>query len=1594
MVQTVPRARLALIEEIVRADRGLGRRGDGRASPSPGPAMIRGYFRGVAEEDLAARAPRELALLCRRHAALGARRQPGEALIRVFDPEPARDGFESRSTLVLVVTDDMPFLVDSLRLALDEAGATVHGLVHPVLSVSRDRAGRLLTAALESPAPAGRRESWQLFEIDRQPGPGRLEALEASLRAALADVRVAVDDWQEMRGRMRAAMASLPRQPAAAGEYAGDIEEYRALLAWMESGNFVFLGYRWAPASGAGGPRALGIARGRREDDVPPPMGATVTVTKSPRRSTVHRGGHLDEIVVAAQDARGRRAGLHRFLGLWTSGAYVARPAEIPLVRRKVAAAIERFALDPASHDGSAVRVALETWPRDELFQATVDELADAVRDAVNLYERRRTRLLLRHDPLGRFVAALVFVPRDRYTTEVRRRIERLLQGALGGATVESDTMVALPAHARLRVLVHGIGPAARRVDPKALERELAAASTTWPDRLCAALDTSLPATEAAGLARRYATAFPVAYQEDVDPQAALEDITALESLEGTPSGLQLNLHRPRGRPLARAHLRILRRGDALALADLLPVLENFGLRVIAERPYAVTPDGSAVAAAIQDLEFERHDRASLDIEAIEPRFIEAFVAVWAGTVDNDGYHRLLASTPMTFREIEVLRACGRYLLQTGIHFSPASLERSLASHPDIATGLFALFDARLSPVHGDHARRRLESRVRHTLRSQLEQVSNADDDRILRAFLAVIEAVLRTNFHQPVVPERPRCLALKLDPHAIPGLPLPRPRYEIFVHGARVEGVHLRMGQVARGGIRWSDRRDDFRTEVLGLMKAQNVKNTLIVPVGAKGGFVPRRLPAGADRDAIQREGVAAYQAFIHALLDVTDNRVDGATVPPPATHRRDGDDPYLVVAADKGTATFSDVANAISVGRGFWLGDAFASGGSAGYDHKKMGITARGAWECVKRHFRELGVDVQSQPFTVAGIGDMSGDVFGNGMLLSDQIRLVAAFNHAHVFLDPDPDPALSHAERRRLFALPRSGWNDYDPERLSRGGGVFPRSAKAIPLSDECRALLGIDATSAPPVEVIRAILRLPVDLLWNGGIGTYVKASSEAQAAAGDRGNDGVRVDGRELRARVVGEGGNLGFTQLGRIEYALQGGRIDTDFIDNSGGVNTSDLEVNIKILAAAPERSGRLTRRARDQLLRNQTDDIAGLVLRNNYLQGQALSVLQLEGARRLPEFQHFVRLLERSGDLDRTVEFLPDDEGFAARQQQGHGLTRPELAVLLSYSKIALNRALSASDAPEDPYLSRELERYFPAALRRRFARDIPRHPLRREIIATALTNSIVNRMGPTFVSRAQEETRASAAQVARAYAIARESWDLRSQWAAIEALDHRVPAATQYAMLEDIARLLRHATYWLLRQRRSSLAVEPAVSEYREAFTALARGLPDVLCGEELERFVARREALHGQGVPDPLASFVAGTDALDAAPDIAALARQHRAPVATAAATYFACGERAGLDRLRLAVDALQVDGAWQVIARAGLREQARDTQRALAGRVLGTRARGAPRARVDAWFEGRGAARLAWERMLADVRALERPDFATLSVVLAAARELTD
>ncbi len=1610
----IPAARVKLIERIAGA---ASTRVPG-TTPELRRRFLRAYFRGVGEEDLSQRTPEALAGAALRHLQTGRVRARGRSLVQVFNPTE-QDGFDSPHTVVMIVTDDMPFLVDSVGVVLSQAELAMHVIIHPVLSVKRDGRGRLLDV---SATANSHNESWQLYEIDRQNDPARLAQLKKELEETLADVRVAVEDWSLIRERVRAISAGLENDPPPLPE--DEVTEARELLDWMEGRHFVFLGYRhYRLERGAASDRlvpdnrsGLGILRpGREPARGSDKSGATVLrgevreharkrelliLTKANSHATVHRGTYLDYIGVKSFNKNGDVTGEHRFLGLWTSTAYYSSPRDIPVLRLKVQRVVNHFALDPASHDAKAVLNVLETYPRDELFQASVSDLVRIVRGVVNLYERRTVRLLARRDPYHRFYSCLVYVPRDRYNTEVRQRIEQIVLEGFDGKNVETTVQISDSNHARVHVVVRTNPDDRRKVDFDAIEKRIATATTTWSDRLRAVLLARQDEASAIALANRYRRAFPLAYEEDVDPADALEDLADLEALRTEPLALRLNLYRPAQQQSQRVHFKIAKLGEPVPISDLLPMLENFGLRVISERPYELAwPDGGA--AWIQDFELEHRERLRIDIARIDTIFKDAFSATWRGDVENDGFNRLVLAGGLNAREIVVLRAYCRYLLQTGVPFSQASMERTLAANASIARNLVRLFEVQLDPDIGRRTDHRAEKLVAGIL-SALDAVTSLDEDRILRSYLNLVQATLRTNFYQlqadpaagPDSAPRPKSyVSFKLDPHKILDLPLPRPKFEVFVYSPRVEAVHLRMGYVARGGIRWSDRREDFRTEVLGLMKAQNVKNTVIVPVGAKGGFVVKKMPNG-PREAVQAEVIACYQTFMRGLLDITDNIANNRIVPPPRVVRRDGDDAYLVVAADKGTATFSDIANALSLEYGFWLGDAFASGGSAGYDHKKMGITARGAWECVKRHFREIGVDIQSQDFTATGIGDMSGDVFGNGMILSRHLRLLAAFNHQHIFLDPAPDAATGFVERERLFNLPRSTWEDYDRKKISRGGGVYSRAAKSIDLSPAAQTMLGLEAAAAAPNEIVRAILRMPVDLLWNGGIGTYVKATDESNNEVGDRANDGVRINGAELRARVVGEGGNLGMSQRGRVEYALSGGRLNTDFIDNSAGVNTSDVEVNIKILLNPLVEAGKLTRGERNRLLARMTNEVAALVLRNNYLQGQALSTLEIQSAARLAEYQHIIRSLERTGELNRAIEFLPTDEEIAERRKRGLGLTRPELAVVLAYSKIWLSTHLLASDVPEDPYLSSELERYFPAPVRERFPRAIPRHRLRREIIATATTNSLVNRMGPAFVARTQEETGAEPAEIARAYTAAREIFDMRKLWARIEALDNRVTARLQYGMMYQTSRLLRHVTYWLLAHQRRELHVDKAVAEFRRGVRELEAEIGGVLTGVDRARFEKVRKEHMDAGAPAELASRIASLDAHNGSLDIVELATTHRARVVDVARVYCEVGARIGLDWLREQVEQLPVDGPWQAVARTGLRDSALRIHRRLTERVLARGDRGSAQARVSAWIESAGDVLAHWQHTLADMRTAGAADFATLTVGVETVRKLAD
>ncbi len=1604
MLGKIPAARQEIINRIASRARRAGRRG----LPVAPDRFVRAYYHGVSELDLVQRSDSDLAGAALAELALGRIRRPGRPAVRVFNPDPARDGFASSHTVIAVITDDMPFLVDSLGIVCSQCGLAVHLLAHPVFSVVRDRRGRLTELLLGDAPPNSRLESWQLIEVDRDTDPDRLAALERRIRNTLADVRSATADWQRMRQKAGEVAAELAaRRPRL---YAREVAEAQALLAWMEDNHFTFLGYR-----------EYRLRRGRSRDLLQPVMQSglglmresrhrktgcivlrgdvrefarssdPLIITKANSHSTVHRATYLDYVGVKTFDSSGNVAGERRFIGLWTSSAYSHSPRDIPLLRLKVQSVIDHFGLKPSSHDNKAVVHVLETFPRDELFQASVSELIRIVRGVVNLYERAQVRLFVRRDAFRRFYSCLVFVPRDRYNTQACARIERLALEAFHGQAIETQVQLSESVLARLHVLVRTSPEAGHPVDAAELERRIMETVRTWQDQLKDTLLEAHEETEALRLLRLWSQAFPAAYQADTPTDAALADIVCLEKLVAEPSGLRMNLYRRAGQPPHKVQFKLFRRDRPIPISDVLPTIENLGLKLISERPYEISSrDGSIW---IQDFELEHPRGTAIDLDSDGPRFRDTFTSVWQGLADNDGFNRLVLAADLGWREAMVLRTYARWFAQLGLPLSQAYMEEALASNAEAAGRLLRLFVARFDPGQTASERRRAEMRQRHALDTLLARVTRIDDDRILRAFLAAIDATLRTNYFQTTADGGPKAyLSIKLDPRRLAEVPLPKPMFEIFVHSPQFEGVHLRMGRVARGGLRWSDRREDFRTEILGLMKAQNVKNTVIVPVGAKGGFVPRRLPT--IRDEAQREGTACYRTFIRALLDVTDNVVSGRVVPPAAVVRHDGDDPYLVVAADKGTATFSDVANAISAEYRFWLGDAFASGGSAGYDHKKMAITARGGWEAVRRHFRELGMDIQSQDFTVAGVGDMSGDVFGNALLLSRHIRLLAAFNHQHIFLDPAPDAGRSFAERQRLFDLPRSGWDDYNPRLLSKGGGIHSRQSKTIALSPEARAMLGIEAASAPPVAIMRAILLMPVDLLWNGGIGTYVKAGEESHAEIGDRANDAIRVDGRELRCRVIGEGGNLGCSQRGRIEYAAAGGRINTDFIDNSGGVNCSDVEVNLKILFSPLMESGKLTRLARNRLLARMTGEVAQLVLRNNYLQSLAISMLQARAAERISELAHVIRALERAGTLDRLLEALPADDELVERRRKGQGLTRPELAMLLSYSKIWLSGRLMESNVAEDAYLRSELTRYFPRPVRQLYPRAILNHQLRREIIVTATTNSLVNRMGPVFPIRAQEDTGADAGSIARAYAIAREVTGMRELWAEIEALDDRIPTGLQYDMMYETTRLLRHLSYWVLRNVGPDLDVERAVSRLQPGIRALTDELPQLIEGLEIERYDRALQRFARDGVPPRVARRIAGLGAIHAGVDIVEVALERRTPIGHAARIYFGLGASLGLDWIRGEIERLVVEGHWQALARGTLREEAYALQRRLCDHVLARGGRRDPPAAIAAWRAAHRVAADSLNRAVQEMRSTGSADFPTLSVALQAVRRLAE
>jgi glutamate dehydrogenase len=1647
---------------------------------------LRAYYQRIATEDLAP--PARMAAVAQAHAQLGLRRPQGRALVQVREPGE-EDRVGSSSIVVDIVIDDMPYLVDSVTTELNRHQAEIRLLVHPVLRVRRNVAGTLREFLPGNPGPGGNggagsppmsrgglggmvppgvaelTESW--IHVELGPPADRVghDQLAADLRRVLDDVRVAVEDQRRMGEVARGLADDLDGAPApdlagtdlagtdlAGTDLAGtEVAEFGALLRWLADDNFTFLGYReydLVPAAGGVGLRqvpgtGLGILRHDRpgRDDVVPLSPQVVARAQDPAerlvlakansRSTVYRANYLDYVSVKKLSPAGQVTGEFRFLGLYTHAAHTAPIAGVPVLRRKVAQVLAAAGVWRDRHARQGLDEILQDYPREELFEISASELTPIALGVLRLSERKQTRLFLRRDRYGRYMSCLLYLPRDRYTTKVRLRAQGILNEALHGVSADYSATVGDSALARLYVVVRGErGRPVPQVDAAALERRLAASVRSWDEDLAAEATRVLGEERAGTLLDLCSAGIPETYQADVSTQDAVDDLTTMLDLRESRTEFAVRLvQKPE-----RWTLVVYRSGTPITLSDVLPQLQHMGLEVVDEHPYQFT--GPSGHGSFWIYEFGLRVPgfpATAAAGALRPIFEDALTALWYGQTEDDGFNALVLSAGLSWREVNLLRAYAKYLRQGGTRFSEVYLQRVLRSNGAITRLLVRLFESRFDPARQNGVSERCEA-ITEEIRGQLDEVVSLDHDRILRSYLALIDATLRTNYYQQhgpgsppeggprgpggyggagsppvssgglggIVPPGntvpPEYLVLKLDPGSVPGLISPRPKFEIFVYSPRLEAVHLRFGRVARGGLRWSDRLEDFRTEVLGLVKAQEVKNAVIVPSGAKGGFVCKRLPDPGDREAYQSEVLACYQTFIAAMLDVTDNIEGDKVVPPPGVVRRDGDDPYLVVAADKGTATFSDTANEVAARYGFWLGDAFASGGSEGYDHKRMAITARGAWESVKWHFAALGMNPDTDDFTVVGVGDMSGDVFGNGMLLSEHIKLVAAFDHRHVFIDPDPDPAASFAERARMFALPRSSWADYDQALISPGGGIWPRAVKSVPVSAQVRTALGLDAgvIALSVDDLISAILAAPVDLLWNGGIGTYVKASSESHAEVGDRSNDAVRIDATRLRARVVGEGGNLGFTQAARIEYSLGGGLMNTDFIDNSAGVDTSDHEVNIKILFADAIRDGVIPASARHQLLNEMTDEVAALVLRHNYRQNMALAVARSQAPSLLHVHVRYLRKLIRDKRLNTERDVLPGEREIAERRSSGAGLANPELALLLAHTKISAGEDVLGSHLPDDPYLRRLLDAYFPAPLRARFADRMEAHPLRREIITTAAVNEMIDSSGTTFLFRLIEETGASVPDLTRAWLVAREVFDLPVFWRQVEELEGSgVGVAAQIKLLLEGRKLTERAVRWLLQNRRPPFDIQATVAFFADGVRMVRSHLPKLLTGRDLAGFEERLDSYSDLGVPADLAERVAAMVPTYSAFGIVQAAASAGGGIEETAEVYFDLADRLQITRLRDRITALPREDRWSTMARAALRDDLYAAHASLTQDVLGVSGPEVaknPEERLAAWASRNEAAVAMAAQTLGEIWESERFTFTTLSVALRAIRTL--
>ncbi|RJQ74573.1 NAD-glutamate dehydrogenase [Pseudonocardiaceae bacterium YIM PH 21723] len=1605
--------------------------------------LLRRYYRHAPAEEIIDSQATDLSACLTSHMNLAATRVPGRPAIRVFNPSRATDGWDTQSTVIQVVTDDMPYLVDSVIAELNRAGVGVQRIVHPILVVRRDVVTGVLQDVLldadpTKPPADAIVESWMRLEADLISDPERGREIEQRLHSVLNDVREVVEDTEKMistalqlAGELEGAQLPLQRE-----QVTGSAD----LLRWLADEHFTFLGYRRyelvtdeqtgeialraALASGLGVLRQDSLAArsftAGAEDTERALAPNLLVLTEASAPSTVHRSVYPYYVGVKTFGEDGQVTGEHRFLGMLTTAALHEDVLDIPVIAKRVRDVVRRAGLPLESYSGQRMLEVIQNYPRSELFSADEDSLYETATGVLSLAERRTLRLFLRRDPYGRFFSCLVYLPRDRYTTTSRLAMQEVLLGELQGTNLEYSARIGESQLARVHFIVHTDPASSPEPDAIAIQDQLGEAIRTWDDLMSEAVaaepsqDDIAAAESIAELGSEYANAFPEAYKEDFSATEGLSDLRKLQALDSA-GGLDMSFYVPHDAEPGERRFKLYIAGEKITLSKVLPVLQRMGVEVTDERPYEITRD-DGVECWIYDFGM-RLDQASLDMLAkedivrIRDRFQDAFAASWRGLAEVDGFNSLVLRGGLTWQQASLLRAYTKYLRQAGTTYSQDYIEDAILANTSVAVALVQLFETRFDPVVSDAER---ESRA-HTLSTeitaQIDEVTSLDVDRILRSYLTLINATLRTNYFVRDEGVAKPYISFKLNPQAIPDLPEPRPAFEIFVYSPRIEGVHLRFGPVARGGLRWSDRREDFRTEILGLVKAQAVKNAVIVPVGSKGGFVVKRPPVATgdpqlDREAFMAEGIGCYKMFISGLLDLTDNLVHGEVVPAREVVRHDGDDTYLVVAADKGTATFSDIANGVAASYGFWLGDAFASGGSIGYDHKAMGITAKGAWEAVKRHFRELGLDTQSEDFTTVGVGDMSGDVFGNGMLLSEHIRLVAAFDHRHIFIDPDPDATIGYVERQRLFEVPRSSWDDYDRSKISEGGGVWPRSTKSIPITEQVRMALGLPegTVKLSPQELMKAVLLAPVDLLWNGGIGTYVKASTQTNAEVGDKANDALRVDGSELRVKVIGEGGNLGLTQQGRIEFAKKGGKVNTDALDNSAGVDCSDHEVNIKILLEHQVTTGKLSYEDRNELLVSMTDEVGELVLQDNYRQNAVLGVSRAHNVSMLPVHARLITDLEKRGKLDRHLEVLPGVKQFKAMDQAGNeGLTSPELATVLAHVKLDLKEQVLASDLPDIATFAARLPEYFPTALRERFGQAITQHPLRREITTTLLVNEVVDGAGVSYAYRLREEMTASATDAVRAYAVVTKVYGLREIWDQIDALDNIVPTGVADDLVLETRRLLDRAARWLLTNRPQPLAVGAEISRFRPVVEALAPHARELLRGREREQVAEKADRLIEKGVPVELAQRVASllytyamldiTEVAELAEREAGVGRGERT-AQEAAELYYALSDHLDIDRMLDSVSLLERGNRWHALARLALRDDLYSSTRAITLDVLRSSDPGDSADEKIAKWEEHNASRLLRARSaLEELRsAAGKLDLATLSVAARQVRSM--